>query len=1208
MSTDYFQYGALASPARTPEHTPPELSLSKSASRGRKHRDFSTKSAPLPSFDTSETHDANAHAFDANRFTPTLHASLVSEILSLRRELDSKHQFIDNLEESLKTAHTENENLSGQVRESTKKTRQLEQKFKLLENGTFDAVEGLLGERDNVKVANQELRNKLETAGKRAKSLEEENTKTRDAWEKERNSWKNEKRQLEQRVHISETRLRSVVEEVRTQHLASQVQQKSEDTSGDSDVASIRSYRRSRHARNQSSMSTRSLAPSVASGRRPGMTSLANELNSDDEDYDTEDLERDDEDLPLFAENRSSINSRASAISDRKAKKILGLTINNSSDPSTEADGSRAPSTESLRTPSFAERFGLQMAKMNFRSSDASRASSRSTSPARQKDEFASESSKMSAGDQNTEAEAAAVPTQLKPVAQGLQSKLPNLLTSDRLAEAPISPPDTPQYVVHEDARNEPSKKPVYQSASTQTDLAVAGDLASRRSTIMAPIEVLPIPAITIQPPMSPRAGEGVLPPGMRSSAVQTEAAVTTPMLDAGVQTEEIRIDRRPIKLPPHLLPSALENGNDRKCESVAGQEVQPASKHRLIMHRSTFSKDGNRLPLKPIDLPPPRLRSVSRENHQQSEADSLQETPPQWYADTDMNDRLAESSDDMKAIFGNMPGIVRPNVRSLFNGPPKTVPENRAISPANFVLSSERQSAFVHGKRMGSDGSSTQSRPSSSRGTAHSGRAGPFFNSYDRTSSRPNSASSHGVQAPPPPFPIPGRMSSRPPSNDGPRSPTGRDAYSMRSRRSSKDSRIAPDGGLRKVQSSGTMRTNARMSPRRRRRAPHLEPIQSMAFETPSKDNLLLPGIVTPTREDFGVPNEAQYVLDSPDFDQDSAVEEEEEKSQDNVIVDAIAATMVGEWMWKYVRRRRSFGLGESRADQNDEGATSGVRHKRWVWLSPYEHTVMWSSKQPNSGPALLGKAGRKLVIKSVLDVKDTTPLHKSASHEPIFDRSILIITPERALKLTASNRERHYLWLTALSFLAQSGRGPPQVPRISPAPEAAQGHDQKRRSSLMPGYVPPAKPAFGPAPPSVRVEAHQRMGTADSTAPPNISRFGGGRHQRKRSSTNPQFSAASSSNEGSMTASSAFARRASNTATLQPTVNAPARPSLRPSDRKSSIGTVRMDAFISHQGYSVDQTSQARRRGDGSTQDMMAGKGYMFGENLEVDPFEEF
>ena len=238
-------------------------------------------------------------------------------------------------------------------------------------------------------------------------------------------------------------------------------------------------------------------------------------------------------------------------------------------------------------------------------------------------------------------------------------------------------------------------------------------------------------------------------------------------------------------------------------------------------------------------------------------------------------------------------------------------------------------------------------------------------------------------------------------------------------------------------------------------------------------------------------------------------------------------------------------------------------------------------------------------MVIKSVLDVKDTTPLHKSASHEPIFDRSILILTPERALKLTACNKERHYLWLTALSFLAQSGRGPPQVPRLSPGPEPASGNTHRRRSSLLPGPLLPTKTAIGPALAQNHVKGHQRLDTADSTAPPDISRITGGRHQRKRSSTNPPYSAATSSNDPSMTASSVFARRASNTATYQTSASGPARPNLRPGDRDGSdrsIGTVRMDAFI------------GQGRGDGNTRDMMTGKGYVFGESLEVDPFEEF
>ena len=60
--------------------------------------------------------------------------------------------------------------------------------------------------------------------------------------------------------------------------------------------------------------------------------------------------------------------------------------------------------------------------------------------------------------------------------------------------------------------------------------------------------------------------------------------------------------------------------------------------------------------------------------------------------------------------------------------------------------------------------------------------------------------------------------------------------------------------------------------------------------------------------------------------------------------------------------------------------------------------------------------------MIQSVLDVKDDTPLPKSADSQAIFDRSILIITPQRALKFTAISRERHHIWLTALSYLSNS------------------------------------------------------------------------------------------------------------------------------------------------------------------------------------------
>jgi len=66
-------------------------------------------------------------------------------------------------------------------------------------------------------------------------------------------------------------------------------------------------------------------------------------------------------------------------------------------------------------------------------------------------------------------------------------------------------------------------------------------------------------------------------------------------------------------------------------------------------------------------------------------------------------------------------------------------------------------------------------------------------------------------------------------------------------------------------------------------------------------------------------------------------------------------------------------------------------------------------------------------VTIQSVLDVKDDNPPPKGS---PIlFNRSILILTPARALKFTAITPERHYIWLTALSFLAHSSQAVPEI-----------------------------------------------------------------------------------------------------------------------------------------------------------------------------------
>jgi hypothetical protein len=66
-------------------------------------------------------------------------------------------------------------------------------------------------------------------------------------------------------------------------------------------------------------------------------------------------------------------------------------------------------------------------------------------------------------------------------------------------------------------------------------------------------------------------------------------------------------------------------------------------------------------------------------------------------------------------------------------------------------------------------------------------------------------------------------------------------------------------------------------------------------------------------------------------------------------------------------------------------------------------------------------------VTIQSVLDVKDDNASPKGMPS--LFNRSILILTPARALKFTAVSPERHYIWLTALSFLAHSSQAVPEI-----------------------------------------------------------------------------------------------------------------------------------------------------------------------------------
>lgn len=176
-------------------------------------------------------------------------------------------------------------------------------------------------------------------------------------------------------------------------------------------------------------------------------------------------------------------------------------------------------------------------------------------------------------------------------------------------------------------------------------------------------------------------------------------------------------------------------------------------------------------------------------------------------------------------------------------------------------------------------------------------------------------------------------------------------------------------------------------------------------------------------------------------------------------------------------------------------------------------------------------------MTIQSVLDVKDDNPPPKGSG--PLFNRSILILTPQRALKFTATNPERHYIWLSALSFLAHSNQAMPEtlvIPQPMPKPQLEQYELPKpkrrpirdsirltkaktaviRSDPVVPespmSSAPPSIPTYRPPPvPEVyNPPTHAREVSKDAAEPPAIPRFldrangqGVAVHGRKRSNT---------------------------------------------------------------------------------------------------------
>ncbi|KAI0908615.1 hypothetical protein F4823DRAFT_563710 [Ustulina deusta] len=1173
---------ALPTPAGTPYRTPSRTS--RKPPRSATPPGVASSSPPALAADKIERKnkrtskelavDENFGILDPRRFTPTLHANLVSEILTLRRDQEDKLKIIESLETTLHTVHEENDTLQSNLSETAKESRSLKRQLALLEGGTSSAIGELAREREEAVETAAETKRRLETAQKKVRAQEEDSQRVHDLWAKEKDDWEEERRRFERKLHVAETRLKAVLEEVENLQAAQSngVQNGMESDVEENDGTSVRT----RSITNSIRFSTIS---GIGTGKVNGM-SLADELNFDDDD----DYQTDPDGRQSVLSNaghhrnmsRDSIASRTHRRNQsfdsqiRPGSVVRGRLYTNSS-VLARLEGDIQEDDE-IQTPTKSLEYADVAVQYSPPPSPKIVSLKPSTPEPSARTEGLLDIESPPRGEMEIEA------NQRRKRVHIIRPSLvatPKIITHSMVSSAsqtaePLSPPRTPLSPVE---RLTPELKPKAaetRSIATQTECPPTLKQATP----------LPIPSISIVPPTSrPQSPQNHrLPQHSKDAGCQVSIppSMSAAYQSVAVQTDEIRVDKRLDRLPRHLHPSAISSRpssptpnydrEDKPFTPVPGH-LPPRNPKRLA-YKGSFINDPNRSPPASPSVAESETRDMypgNNDNGPLSDKVRLRRPPriSSLFAGFDM-----ASSDEVDE-FGDA-DFSDPEFRTALSPPKTKTGSNRhgkraaasagSMSPES-IRPSARESRSVMRQAAGPEIYSSFSvvdsrdisvrKPSSrppSVGMNRSSRA----SAMRKAAMIQNGISSHHARSPSPslgdirepPFPIPTRASSRQPTvtasapSDGSRSPKGWH------RRGAKGS-IYRSNSIRKVRSAAALPRGGRHRRRASRSPPPMTPSEE-APESPGLPPLPRNDITTPRNRDVGMPryngHKSQPSTNTAYTENTNALSVGSSQHVAGV-VDAIAQTMVGEWMFKYVRRRKSFGV----ADGGGREENSNDRHKRWVWLAPYERAILWSSKQPVSGSALMGKSGRKLTIQSVLDVKDDNPIPKGETQ--IFNRSILILTPQRALKFTAVSSERHYLWIMALSFLAHSQQAVPEItpslapPKAAPAPDPELSnpktkrggirdsirltkgknptfmarHDQKPQTSLQEEPEPvPTFPANIDSAMFASIPTHQREPSGDAAEPPLIPRFHGrpqGRvherasqvvlHGRKRSNT---------------------------------------------------------------------------------------------------------
>ncbi|WEW57913.1 hypothetical protein PRK78_003380 [Emydomyces testavorans] len=1106
--------------------------------------------------------DETISPLDPRRFTPTLHASLVSEILSLRRDLENKTREIDTLESSLENARTEAETFRQTVSKNAQEVRSLKRQLQSLEGGSNSAMTQLANERDEALENMSDVRKRLEVSQRKVQTQEQQFEQNQKLWDGERQKWDEERRNLERKVHVVEGRLKLVLNEIAAAEAFNAdrtvpedsddlerdgaITRMSDATSITSDGAAERRRRSTTSIGNDRDVQTfRYSIRSQANGHpsKAEALNLADELAFDEEEENTGYIEDErPESQATIPEEHYAPNQFHSL--DLKARKVLGLSFDGSDKlvprplqmDDTVDDNAKAISNPTRLeyqdmgiqyTPPPSPKLVPERAPLTFQSCGTQTVHSVQAMDEAQECEF----SAKDATNAYETMDSSTITT--APMSTSSSSQTTDVLIVETKSQDE-SQTEVPSHYLTAIAETV--------SSATQTDIGKAEEIVQPRVQI-------PIPMIAVHPPRSnppsPRSSV-VLPPQTKCAASQTDFDLLVNTRSFAMQTEEIRVDKRSLNLATGLLPSAMP---DRHLSPDMAELSSDLHIHSYCAPPTKSPRRKLRSP-PPVESPPIFAKTKNLDTYQAYPGNN--DNGP-LTEDEHLDIRRPFRSSSLFAGFDDMSDDERPRKRrdlfcddELLNRPMasyilksgKLVSRNTPTLGIDLAMGHDEQfspkepsikgttlhRSTARSKSNAKRPARTQMKQTSAfkepdmRRAAMISSSTAAHQSYrPRSPSAPSIGSSSTQNTVQPPFPVPVRFSSRKPrgSSEGAQSPT---PY-----RNGNVSDHMGDAFLRKSRSAAVV---SRMQHNDRQSPPTLS-TSSVAPDSPQYPPMPFDEITAP-RGGRGVQKRAnrQPPSRAPSH---SRANSTATTVQPTSVVDAIAQTMVGEWMWKYVRRRKSFGVSEAPKDGWETGKTAeeavaantGVRHKRWVWLAPYERAIMWSSKQPTSGPALLGKSGRKLIIQSVLDVKDENPLPKGASPQNQFNRSILILTPQRALKFTTLTVERHFIWLTALSFLSHSSvamndlaalpplpqeehlpRPPTAALRRNPIRDSIRVAKRKTSSNgkLKRSY--PVQPAVVPEIPHIEGYGDEPIGEAAD--PPYVPRFSS--HSRKRSNTAPR------------------------------------------------------------------------------------------------------